>query len=267
MLLPPQGFSPSGQAFNLAAHELAAEVAVSLKADKLIAFDSEPYLKGADAKRVGNAAPGDIDGLLAGRAPTTAAHCHALTRAVRGGVSRGHLLGFAEDGALLGELFTAAGVGTQISESDGGQVRAASSRDVADIVEIIRPLEESGALVRRSRDRLEAEINHFYVAEVDGIVVGTCALYPHGESGELACVAVKDSFQNATLNIGTRLVQTVEAAARNAGLERLFILTTQAEDWFREQGYAPAERSALPSGPRQLYNDQRASKVMIKQLN
>jgi amino-acid N-acetyltransferase len=268
VLLPPMGFSPSGQAFNLAAHELATETAIALEAEKLIVFDERTYLTQGDGRRRGTLQPGEVDAFLDGCSDTTRVHVESLARAVRAGVGRGHLLGFSEDGALLGELFTAAGVGTQISESGGGAVRPATSRDVADIVEIIRPLEESGALVRRSRDRLEREIDRFFVAEVDGIVVGTCALYPHEDQGELACVAVKQSFQSSrTLNIGSRLVQTVEAAARAAGLNRLFILTTQAEDWFREHGFALADLSVLPMEHRLLYNYQRASKVMIKQLS
>ncbi len=267
VLLPPIGYSPSGQAFNLAAHELATEVAVALQADKLIVFDEAPYLTDAEGQRVDVIAPSEVSGFLDGQSESTRTLSLCLERAVRGGVHRGHLLGFGQEGALLSELFTAEGVGTQVSESNAGLVRKATVQDVADIVEIIRPLEESGALVRRSRDRLEQEIDHFFVAVVDGVVVGTCALYPHDREGELACVAVKPSFQRTeTLNIGSSLVQTVVTAARAAGLQRLFILTTQAADWFREQGFEAQDLSALPMEHRKLYNYQRASKVMTKKL-
>jgi amino-acid N-acetyltransferase len=46
------------------------------------------------------------------------------------------------------------------------------------LIELLRPLEEEGILVRRSRERLETEINRFAVIERDGMIVGCAALYP-----------------------------------------------------------------------------------------
>ncbi len=268
-LISPLGYSPSGQVFNLAAAELAAEVAIALHADKLITFDALSHLADASGKRRSGVDPGEVDTLVDDPAlgANTAAHLRALGRAVRSGVGRGHLISYLDDGALLAELFTAAGVGTQVSEELRGMVRRARAADVAAIVEVIRPMEETGALVRRPRDRLEAEIDHFFVAEVDGIVVGTCALYPHGTSAELACVAVKESFQNqAGLRVGTHLVEAAESAAEELGLQRLFVLTTQAPHWFERLGYLPAGVDALPPEKQKFYNLQRKSKVLIKIL-
>lgn len=272
-LLSPLGYSASGQVFNLAAAELAADVAIALDADKLITFDALPHLVDTGGHRRSGIEPGALDACLDDPvintilSDNTAAHLRALGRAVRGGVTRGHLVSYADDGALLAELFTAAGVGTQVSEELNGMVRPARSADVAAIVEVIRPLEETGALVRRSRDRLEAEIDHFFVAEVDSIVVGTCALYPHGDVAELACVAVKESFQNQPgLKVGTHIVEEVERVAASRGLKRLFVLTTQAHHWFEKLGYLPATVDDLPAEKQKLYNLQRKSKVLFKTL-
>ena len=244
-------------------------MAIALEADKLITFDGIPHLTDVQGHRRSGIDPGGIDACLdeTSLGDNTRAHLRALGRAVRGGVTRGHLVSFAEDGALLAELFTAAGVGTQVSEELRGMVRPARTSDVAAIVEVIRPMEETGALVRRPRDRLEAEIHHFFVAEVDGIVVGTCALYPHGEVAELACVAVKESFQNQPgLKVGTHLVAEAERAARERGLKRLFVLTTQAYHWFEKHGYVLASSDDLPAQKQKLYNLQRKSKVLFKTL-
>ena len=268
-LLSPLGYSPSGQVFNLAAAELAAEVAIALHADKLITFDVLSHLVDGQGRRRGGVDPGEVDALVDDPAlgSNTAEHLRALGRAVRGGVGRGHLVSYLDDGALLAELFTAPGVGTQVSEELRGMVRPARVTDVAAIVEVIRPMEESGALVRRPRDRLEAEIDRFFVAEVDGIVVGTCALYPHGSAAELACVAVKESFQNQPgLRVGSNLVEEAERIATDMGIQRLFVLTTQAHHWFERLGYMPAGVDALPEEKQKFYNLQRKSKVLIKTL-
>ena len=160
--------------------------------------------------------PAQLDAYARDADQALAARLTALAKAVRRGVQKAHILAFADDGALLQELFTAQGVGTQILEDPASLVRAATQEDVGDIVEVIRPLEESGALVRRSRDRLEQEIEHFFVAEVDGVIAGCCALYPYVDNnaddaqaqtqGELACVAVGEGFRQEGSGIGSALL-------------------------------------------------------------
>jgi amino-acid N-acetyltransferase len=142
---------------------------------------------------------------------------------------------------------------------------------VGSIVEMIRPLEESGVLVRRSRDRLEQEIDHFLVAAIDNNVVGCCAVYPYGEVAELACVAVHPSYRDAERSagrpsIGTSLLEAAERTARATGARRLFVLTTQTRDWFLDNAFVDAPLSELPAPKQALYNYQRNSKVMIKPL-
>ncbi|HBM48852.1 MAG TPA: amino-acid N-acetyltransferase, partial [Marinobacter sp.] len=90
------------------------------------------------------------------------------------GVRRAHIISYAEDGALLEELFTRDGSGTLVSGDNYEQIRQARVEDIGGILELIQPLEEQGVLVRRSREMLETEIDRFVVAERDGTIVG-CA--------------------------------------------------------------------------------------------
>ena len=268
VLLPPLGFSPSGQAFNLAADDVAEQVAVQLQAAKLIAFDAAPCLAHGDGRRLSHLTPAGLDAALAtaSPAPATKQHLAMLARAVRGGVASGQLVSHQDDGALLAELFTADGVGTQVTEDDRHLVRQAEPRDVADIVAMIRPLEESGVLVKRPRDLLEREIGRFLVAEVDGFVVGCCALYPAGTSVELACVAVHPAHRNG-VGTGARLLAAAETAAGKKGYDSIFALTTQAKDWFVENGFKEASANDLPAPKQAIYNYQRNAKVLIKTLH
>lgn len=270
VVLSPVGYSPSGQAFNLPADELAAEVATALAADKLIMFDSEGYVKDEHGRNCSDLVPAELESLLERTTldPHISNQLRAMLRACRGGVPRCHLVSYLEDGALLQELFTAQGHGTELCELRADMVRPARAEDVAGIVEVIRPLEEAGVLVRRDRDRLELEVGNFFVAELDGIVVGCCALYPFDDGAELACVAVHDSYRRSGIKpgIGERLLAAAEAAASRAGLERLFVLTTQTRDWFLEHGFEDGEIATLPAPKQALYNYQRNSKVMFKTL-
>ena len=272
VLMSPMGYSSSGQAFNLAAEELAADVSVALNADKLIMLDELNHLTNAGGQRESTATPTSLQILIGANeqiSTTTRLRLDTMIQAVRGGVTKAHIISFQEDGGVLQELFTADGVGTQVLEEATGPVRPAKFEDVSDIVEIIRPLEEAGVLVRRSRDRLEQEIEHFLVAELDGVVVGCCAIYPFEDEAELACVAVHEHYRRrgSGVAIGANLLRAAEAKARNYGSKRLFALTTQTQDWFIDQGFTPTDVSDLPTSKQSLYNWQRGSKVVSKPLS
>ncbi len=267
VLQSPMGYSPSGQIFNLAAAELAAHTATALQADKLIALSPLSYLGDKQGERVSTVTPAGLDQYAASAEPEAAADLQWLGHAVTEGVAKAHLVSYIDDGALLAELFTAEGVGTQILPTPRRGIRPAELEDVTDIVEMIRPLEEAGVLVRRERDRLEQEIGNFLVAAIDGVVVGCCAVYTYDNQAELACVAVHENYRNATdLGIGRTLLEAAERHARQEGAEALFALTTQTKDWFIDQGFAEASPDTLPERKQSLYNWQRNSAVMRKPL-
>ena len=268
VLLSPVGYSSSGQVFNLAADELAADVALALGADKLIVFNRQGALTDDTGERISVMSPAELHTHLdSGDGRLT-----SVLRASRGGVKSCQVVSYAEDGALLTELFTASGSGTQIRESRGAFIRPAENGDVGGIVEVIRPLEEAGILVRRSRDRLEEEIHQFLVAAVDDNVVGCCAVYTYGERAELACVAVHPSYRDKTVpreggaRVGTSLLEAAENLARDSGAKRLFVLTTQTQDWFLDQGFVDTTTDELPAPKQAMYNYQRNARVMIKDL-
>ena len=267
LIQSPMGHSNSGQAFNVPAEALAAEIAVQLQADKLIVFDNLS-IENDKHERVSTYTPTSLEQILPNYEEGQQRRLAAMISAVRGGVNKSHLINFEDDGALLAELFTAAGVGTQILEQQRKPVRPAKQEDVAGIVEVIRPLEEKGILVRRERDRLEAEIDHFLVAELDGIVVGCCAVYTYDTQAELACVAVHENYRKPSSGgIGRSLVAAAEDRAMQEHAEQLFVLTTQTTEWFKELGFTAQDVNSLPVEKQELYNWQRNSVVMGKPIN
>ena len=177
-----------------------------------------------------------------------------------------HLISRHIDGALLRELFTRDGTGTLITDEPFEELRPARIDDVAGILALLHPLEESGALVRRSRERLETEIDRFFLMERDGMVIACAAIYcyPADGMGELACVAVHPEYRNR--GRGDRLLERMQAIAQARGIDRLFVLTPQTAHWFRERGFEPARLSDLPIEKQTLYNYRRNSKVFIKTL-
>jgi len=259
VLLPPLGFSPTGEVFNLSSSSIATEAAIELGADKLIligkTFASLPReMTTKDAQET-------LPSLPEAEQITLQAAIHASTK----GVNRVHLLAREIDGVLLQELFSRDGVGTLITPEPFETTRQATIDDVGGILELIRPLEEKGTLVKRSLDLLEMEIDHFTVLERDGSIVGCAALYNYENAiGELACLAVSSDYQD--LGRGKQLLATLEKQAKASGLTSLCVLTTQTTHWFIEHGFIEAEINDLPVEKQQFYNYQRNSKVLKKSL-
>jgi amino-acid N-acetyltransferase len=271
VLVPPLGFSPTGDAFNLTLEDVAASLAVALDADKLIYLVSDqgvPRIQDSDDNPVIEISEDQAERLLAKDALHEEAAftlSHAL-RACRGGVERAHMVPFTRDGALLIELFTHDGVGVMLVEETLEALRPATPDDVAAIVSLIEPLETDGTLVPRGRNAIERDIDRFTVIEHDGVIFGCAALYHYGQStlGELACLMVRPDTREK--GDGERLLKRIEHQARQSGLRALFVLTTRTTHWFLKRGFKPATVDELPEIRQKAYNWDRKSQVLIKTL-
>jgi amino-acid N-acetyltransferase len=67
------------------------------------------------------------------------------------------------NGALLQELFSRDGIGTQIVMESAEQIRRATINDIGGILELISPLEQQGILVRAPANswRWRSTIHHY----------------------------------------------------------------------------------------------------------
>ncbi len=177
-------------------------------------------------------------------------------KACRSGVRRCHLISYQENGALLQELFSRDGIGTQIVMESAEQIRRATINDIGGILELISPLEQQGILVRRSREQLEMEIDKFTIIQRDNTTIACAALYPFPEEkiGEMACVAVHPDYRSSSR--GEVLLERIAAQARQMGLSKLFVLTTRSIHWFQERGFTPVDIDLLPESKKQMYNYQ-----------
>jgi amino-acid N-acetyltransferase len=190
---------------------------------------------------------------------------HALN-ACRAGVPRAHMVPFSSDGAVLLEVFTHDGIGTMISAASLESLREATIEDVGGVLRLIEPLEANGTLVKRGRELIEREIDYFSVIEHDGVIFGCAALYPfpNEKMAEMACLTVSPDSQEQ--GDGERMLQHIEQRARASGFKRLFVLTTTAAHWFIKRGFVQKSFDDLPKDRQSMYNWQRKSLVLIKNL-
>lgn len=272
VLLGPVGVSVTGESFNLSSEDVAAEVAIRLKADKLISFCAEQGVLDEQNHVITDLFPVDADNYVKRKEEcgkhlsSEARFLRAASKACRNGVRRSHLVSYLVDGSILQELFSRDGIGTQVAMEHSEQVRLATINDIGGILELIRPLEEQGILVKRSREQLEMEIDKFTIIERDNMTIGCAALYPYPEEkmGEMACLAIHPQYRNSSR--GDLLLEKISESANNLGLEKIFVLTTRSIHWFREKGFNPAEVDDLPIKKKQLYNYQRNSKILMFDL-
>ena len=268
VLLSPIGFSPTGDVFNCTLEDVATQAASALGADKLIflienagALDARGRLltqltvKQAREATEGSALSGDARIYMP----------HAI-KACDSGVKRAHLISRKVDGALLIELFTHHGIGTMIVPEAPETIRPAQKGDIAGILQILEPLEQQGILVRRTSEDLGRDIDHFFVIEADGNILGSAAIYPfpEGSTAELAALAVNPFYRDG--GRGERLLAFAEGKAKAAGMKSIFVLSTQTTHWFIERGFTEADLSKLPARRQDAYNPDRRSKVFIKEL-
>ena len=275
VLLSPVGYSPTGETFNLSLEDVAVSTAIALDADKLIFLMDSQGVQNLRGELLREMTAEKAKNLLKNVADAenplhisedTLYYLPAAIRACEQGVARTHLISRHIDGAIIQELFTHEGIGTMVTELPLETMRQANIDDVGGILKLIEPLENEGILVRRGRERIEMEINYFYVMEHDNRTIGCAALYPFKpeKMAEFACLAIDPQYRGG--GRGDKLFNYCQAQAKQLGYTKLFCLTTHTEHWFLERGFKEVGVEKLPEQKQKLYNLQRRSKVFVKQL-
>ena len=268
-VIPPLGLDGDGHTFRVNSDTVALEVARALGAVKIVYVTTTDGLLvgGTLARQIG------VEELEAALekdqvTPAQASKARHAVAACRAGVPRVHVINGRVDEGLLAEAFSNEGIGTLVYASDYRQIRRARKRDVRSIAQLIQASVESEELMPRSRASIEAQLDDYYVLEVDRNPVACIALhvYPDENKGELACLVVRASHENQ--GIGRRMVQFVEDRATELGLETLLALSTQAFNFFQSKaGFTEGSPEDLPPARREKYDQsRRRSKVLVKRL-
>ena len=256
--------SQTGSIYHVNTLEIAVQLAKKLAANKLIFIENESIVDqhGGLIREISET---DLQGWLQ-HYPQSSKITRLLGAAYQAyeAVERIHLIDIQEKNALLNELFSLDGAGTLISRHHTDIIDKAAIGDINRIIELIRPLEQQGILVYRSRKKLENELDNFLVMKRDNHVIGCVAIYPvpDSQTAELACLVIDPEYHNA--GRGSRLLNKAEAFALVRGLKTLYLLTTHTYEWFSERGFVIRDSNALPEGS--FYNQTRKSKVLLKHL-
>lgn len=277
-IFPNVGWSMSGTPYNVSSTELAACIGRELGAAKLFFVTASPSLT---ARRY-QLAPDAVVSAAGVLSRMTAQEARAFVElnrtedadvsvelvrlaheACRAGVPRVHIVDGRVEGMVLKEIFSERGVGTMIYANQHENIRPMTHRDLPQVLKIMEPLVKAGILIRRSDQDIAAELGNYYVYEVDGTIHGSGALMVYGstKAGEISSVAVDQSY--AGLGIGKRIVSFLIDQAARRKLKRLFLLTTQTEDWFSQLGFRRGKLADLPPRRRKSYDRTRNSRILV----
>ncbi len=258
IMLPDLAYSSTGECFHVSYENIGIAAAETLKASKLLIYTNQC----------------DFDQLPKEMTPTLAADYYkkhpinVLNLAIKAcnqGIERTHIINFENDGGLLTELFTRDGTGALLSRTPFESIHPASIDDVGGIMALLQPLEEEGVLVKRDPELLEQEINHFVVIKRESMIIATAALYPFDDkSAELACVVTHADYRGQSR--AHEILLYIERQAKNQGIHSLFVLTTQSEHFFIDNGFELSSIEHLPTEKKSLYNFQRKSKIFKKDI-
>jgi amino-acid N-acetyltransferase len=268
-VVPPLGMDGDGRTYRVNSDAVAVEVAKALGAVKLVFITAADGLivNGALARQlaVDELAEALQKGAVSSAQTSKARHAVAACRA---GVPRVHVIDGRVDEGLLAEVFSNEGIGTLVYANEYRQIRRARKRDVRSIQQLIQASVEAEELVARPRSAIEAQLDDYYLFEVDRHPVACIALhvFPEQKKAELAALCVGPTHENQ--GIGRRMVQFVEDRAKEMGVETLFALSTQAFNFFQSKGgFTEGGADDLPPGRRESYERSgRRSKVLLKAL-
>ncbi len=114
-------------------------------------------------------------------------------------------------------------------------VRKAIPTDLTELSDFIKPFVAEGDLLPRTFDELEDFLDTFFIAQVDGRIVGCAALEIYNKKlCEIRSLAVDPNTQG--LGIGKKLVTACVELAQKEGIYEIMAISA-AEEFFKACGF------------------------------
>ena len=271
-ILSPIGCGPDGHTLRINSDLLAAEVAETLQASKIMYLAPVPGLvvSGEFRREISVEVLRD---LLRDHPENVSEDTHSkavhAVRAIETGTTRVHLLDGRIFDGLLNEIFSNEGGGTLIYGNDYQQVRKAARRDVRHIYNLTRHAVKREELVYRTQQAIEKNVDQFYVFEIDENLIACVSVTSYPDKPELAEIGslyVLPFYQNR--GIGRKMVDYGCLVAKERGALKMFALSTQSFSFFISScGFEETDKSLLPEARLRAYEESgRNSKILVKNL-
>jgi len=124
------------------------------------------------------------------------------------------------------------------------KVRSAKVSDAEEVYRLINSHAERDRMLFRSMADIYENLQTFTIAELDGSVVGCCALeVVWSDLAEIKSLAVSEA--NAGRGVGKALVTAAIEQAQQLGISKVFALTLEP-DFFEKMGFKVVDKDTLP---------------------
>jgi len=283
-IIPPIGWNKLGQAYNISSTELATELCKYMQVGKLFFIGSENGIKleglatGKNTKYLEPTDSGVISALDVDQAKELLElnadklnfaqkdYLQNAINACEAGANRVHLLSGEFQGSVLQEVFSARGDGTMVYANQYSSIRPANMEDIPDILRIMQDYIAKGYLVPRTQESISEKLKDYVVYSIDNSIHGCGALHEFEDGmAEVAAIAVAANYRKS--GIGDAIVRHLISVGRMKGYKKLFLLTTQALDWFYPFGFEDGSVEDLPRSKREHYNTKRKSRILVMPLD
>ena len=125
-------------------------------------------------------------------------------------------------------------------------VRPTTADDFERLEAFIEPFVEQGRILPRTTDELRGLMQHGFLAEVEGDLVGFAALEVYSaKMGEIRSLSVAEAFRGR--GVGRALVEACLARARERNVFEVMVITSE-DGFFQRCGFdftLPGEKKAL----------------------
>ena len=283
-IIPPIGWNKLGQAYNISSTELATELCKYMQVGKLFFIGSENGIRleglatGKNTKYLEPTDSGVISALDVDQAKELLElnadklnfaqkdYLQNAINACEAGANRVHLLSGEFQGSVLQEVFSARGDGTMVYANQYSSIRPANMEDIPDILRIMQDYIAKGYLVLRTQESISEKLKDYVVYSIDNSIHGCGALHEFEDGmAEVAAIAVAANYRKS--GIGDAIVRHLISVGRMKGYKKLFLLTTQALDWFYPFGFEDGSVEDLPKSKREHYNTKRKSRILVMPLD
>ena len=283
-IIPPIGWNKLGQAYNISSTELATELCKYMQVGKLFFIGSENGIRleglatGKNTKYLEPTDSGVISALDVDQAKELLElnadklnfaqkdYLQNAINACEAGANRVHLLSGEFQGSVLQEVFSARGDGTMVYANQYSSIRPANMEDIPDILRIMQDYIAKGYLVPRTQESISEKLKDYVVYSIDNSIHGCGALHEFEDGmAEVAAIAVAANYRKS--GIGDAIVRHLISVGRMKGYRKLFLLTTQALDWFYPFGFEDGSVEDLPKSKREHYNTKRKSRILVMPLD
>ncbi len=279
-LLPNIGWNEVGRVYNVSSNEIALRFCADFEVSKLFVVGLEEGIK-AEGLELPEGVHVSAHGIITDLDTRQAAELLTKNQgkisanlidfidkgieALRKGVQRVHLVSGLTEGSILEEVFSTWGEGTMIYANKYYNIRKPTLHDVPKLLSFMDEFIRTEFLISRTETEIMEQLDDYCIYEIDQAIQGCAALHRRSdEVAEIAAVAVNPNTQSS--GVGQNMVDHLVERARTLGFKRVYILTTQAEDWFEKMGFKRHQLKELPLEAQERYNPNRNSKVMIREV-